>query len=57
MDDMSDFDMDDIMGSQEPRDTNKDDEIVKAAVPVTSTATRDEFEDEMEAMNEIDDLY
>lgn len=49
--------MEDIMGSQEPRDSNKGDETVKAAVPATSTAARDEFEDEMEAMNEIDDLY
>ena len=56
MDDMSDFDMDDIMGSQEPRDPKQNDETNKAATP-PSSATRDEFEDEMDAMNGMDDLY
>ena len=60
VDDMSDFDMDDIMGSQEPpkaQEPKQADENDKSVVTATTATTRDEFEDEMEAMGEMDDLY
>jgi len=63
VDDESDFDMDEILrGSQERRDTDKD--ISTATITATTTAQpstastapveRDEFEDEMEAMGDMD---
>lgn len=59
VDDMSDFDMDDIMGSQEPpnaQEPKQTPETDKLVEPGTASA-RDEFEDEMEAMGEMNDLY
>jgi hypothetical protein len=61
VDDMSDFDMDDIMGSQEPPEAQEP--LKQAAdtnespVPTDTSARQDEFEDEMEAMGEMDDMY
>lgn len=57
MDDMSDFDMDDIMESQEPVKPKQGDVTTKASTSAPASAERDEFEDEIEAMNDMNDLY
>ena len=61
VDDMSDFDMDDIMGSQEPlkplKPLKQAADTDSSPVPTGNSARQDDFEDEMEAMGEMDDLY
>jgi replication fork protection complex subunit Csm3/Swi3 len=55
-DDMSDFDMDELLGTQKQRETmeaGKSSDDVAAA----KSAEKDEFEDEMDAMKDIDDFF
>jgi hypothetical protein len=58
-DDMSDFDMDEILGTQKPNETNTGNGGSEKGVVVSETRgnTRDEFDDEMDALIDMDDLY
>ena len=55
-DDMSDFDMDELLGTQKQRETM---EAGKSSddVAAVKSAERDDFEDEMDAMKGIDDFF
>jgi hypothetical protein len=58
-DDMSDFDMDEILGTQKPKEINTGNGESEKGVAATETRenTQDEFDDEMDALIEMDDLY
>ena len=55
-DDMSDFDMDELLGTQKQTETmeagKSNDDVATA-----KSAEKDEFEDEMDAMKDIDDFF
>jgi hypothetical protein len=60
LDDMSDFDMEEILQeSQKPTETTTDGEMTKEISTRESSkpAERDEFEVEMAVLNDIDGLY
>jgi hypothetical protein len=56
---MSDFDMDEILGTQKPNETNTGNGGSEKEIAANETRenTRDEFEDEMDALMDMDDLY
>jgi hypothetical protein len=58
-DDMSDFDMDEILGTQKPNETNTGNGGSEKEIAANETRedTRDEFEDEMDALIDMDALY
>ena len=57
VDDLSDFDMDEILqGSQKESEWTREEGTSKE-VEATTEADRDEFEDEMEVMNTMNDDF
>ena len=53
-DDLSDFDMDELLGTQKPTEAVEEE---KANEEVARSAERDEFEDEMDAMKDIEHFF
>ena len=56
-DDMSDFDMDELLGTQKPTETTAAGETTSERDGAAKSIEQDEFEDEMDAMKDIGDFF
>ena len=56
-DDMSDFDMDELLGTQKPTETTAAGEKTSEGDGDAKSIEQDEFEDEMDAMKDIGDFF
>jgi replication fork protection complex subunit Csm3/Swi3 len=56
-DDMSDFDVDELLGTQKPTETTAVGETTSEVGDDAKSIEQDEFEDEMDAMKDIGDFF
>jgi hypothetical protein len=56
-DDMSDFDMDELLGTQKPTETTAVGEKMSGGDGAAKSIEQDDFEDEMDAMKDIGDFF